>query len=98
MRKQKKVEWRRQYLPEFKQDAVKLSDNIGVVSASEKLDVPLSTIQRWRCKKHIPIEKSQDIIKLQGEVKRLKKELAEKNAVVEMLKKATAFFSLENGK
>ena len=97
MKKQEKVE-RRKYPPEFKQDAVKLSNRIGVVSASGQLDVPLSTLHKWRCKEHLPIEKSQDIIKLQEEVKRLKKELAEKNAVVEMLKKATAFFSLENGK
>ena len=89
---------RRKYLPEFKQDAIKLSDRIGVVQASTQLDIPLSNLQNWRSKKNIPVEKSQDVIELQREVKRLKKELTEKNAVVEMLKKATAFFSLENGR
>lgn len=96
MKKQKMR--RRKYLPEFKQDAIKLSDRIGVVQASTQLDIPLSNLQNWRSKKNIPVERSQDVIELQREVKRLKKELAEKNAVVEMLKKATAFFSLENGR
>ena len=33
--------------------------------------------------KNIPIEKSQDVVKLQREVKRLKKELTEEKAIVE---------------
>ena len=89
---------RRRYPSEFKQDAIKLSDRIGAVQASTQLDIPLSNLQKWRSKKNVPIERSQDVIELQREVKRLKKELVEKNAIVEMLKKATAFFSLENGR
>jgi len=89
---------RKQYEPEFKQNAVKLTEKIGVVSTSEKLNIPLSTLQRWKAHKNLPIEKSQDVLKLQNEVKKLKKELIEEKAVVEMLKKATAFFSKENTK
>jgi len=37
---------RKQYEPEFKQNAVKLAENIGVVSTAEKLNIPLSTLQR----------------------------------------------------
>ena len=89
---------RRRYSPEFKQDAIKLAESIGVVETANKLNIALSSLQRWKCQKNIPIEKSQDVVKLQREVKRLKKELTEEKAVVEMLKKATAFFSRENGK
>ena len=89
---------RRIYSPEFKQDAIKLAENIGLGQAAKKLNIPLSCLQMWKCQKNIPIERSQDVVKLQVEVKRFKKELAEEKAIVEMLKKATAFFSRENGK
>ena len=89
---------RRKYPPEFKLDAIRLAEKIGVGEAAKKLNIPLSSLQRWKCQKNIPIEKSQDVVKLQREVKRLKKELSEEKAIVEMLKKATAFFSRENGK
>ena len=89
---------RRRYPPEFKQDAIRLAEKIGVGEAANKLDIPLSSLQRWKYQRNIPIEKSQDVLKLQREVKRLKKELAEEKATVEILKKATAFFSRENEK
>ena len=94
----KKESNRRRYSLEFKQDAIKLAENIGVGEAANKLNIPLSSLQRWKCQKNIPIEKSQDVVNLQREVKRLKKELAEEKAIVEMLKKATAFFSREREK
>ena len=90
---------RRKYPLSFKQDALRLSDKLGVVEASDKLDIPLSTLQRWRCKKHkLPVEKSTDILRLQMEIKKMKRELTEKEAIISMLKKATAFFSRETGK
>ena len=96
MRKEKE---RRKYPLDFKQDALRLSDKVGVVEASDKLNIPLSTLQKWKCKKHkLPVEKSTDILRLQLEVKKLKKELIEKEAIIGMLKKATAFFSRETGK
>ena len=94
----KKEDTRRRYSPEFKQDAIKLAESIGVGETAKKLNVPLSSLQRWKYQRNIPIEKSQDVLKLQREVKRLKKELAEEKATVEILKKATAFFSTENEK
>lgn len=89
---------RRKYSEEYRQEAVELGRKLGISSASRKLDIPLSCLQRWKSRKDTPVEKFQDIIKLQSEVRRLKKELAEEKAIVEMLKKATAFFSTESGK
>ena len=90
---------RRKYPPDFKQDAVQLTNKIGVAQAADKLDIPLSTLQRWRClKSALPVEKSQDILRLQLEIKRLKKDLTEKEAIIGMLRKATAFFSKESEK
>lgn len=93
-----KQKGRREYSQEYKQEAVQLAKKLGISSASRKLDIPLSCLQRWKSQKQAPVEKSQDIVKLQSEVRRLKKELAEEKAVVEMLKKATAFFSKESGR
>jgi len=42
--------------PEFKQNAVKLTEKIGVVSTAEKLRIPLSTLQRWKAHNNLPIE------------------------------------------
>ena len=90
---------RRKYPLDFKKDALRLSEKIGVSETADKLDVPLSTLHKWRCKTHkLPVEKSTDVFRLQIEVKRLKKELIEKKALIEMLKKVTAFFSRENEK
>ena len=64
---------RRRYDPEFKQDAVELAKKIGISPAAKKLDIPLNNLQRWKSQS-LPIEKSQDVIKWQTEVKRLKKQ------------------------
>ena len=89
----------RKYSQEYKQEAVELAKKLGLSEASRKLEIPLSNLERWKSGKNsYSIEKSQDIVKLQSEVKRLKKELAEEKAIVEMLKKATAFFSKEREK
>ena len=89
---------RRKYSQEYRQEAIELAKKLGISEAGRKLDISLSNLQRWKSQKNVPVEKSQDIVKLQSEVRRLKKELAEEKAIVEMLKKATAFFLKENGK
>ena len=89
---------RRKYSEEYKKEALELSKKLGISGASRKLEVSLSNLQRWKSQKDTPVEKSQDVVKLQSEVRRLKKELSEEKAIVQMLKKATAFFSKERGK
>jgi len=88
---------RRRYSPKFKQDALELAEKIGVSNVAGKFNISLSCLQRWKCQKNIPIKKSQYVLKLQKEVKRLKKKLAEEKATVEILKKATAFLSKRLG-
>ena len=45
---------RRKYSLEFKQKAINLAEKIGVCEAQRKLDIPLSTLQRWKCQKTFP--------------------------------------------
>lgn len=94
----KRAKIRRKYSPEFKQDAVKLAERIGVSNAAGQLDIHPNNLHKWKAPKKLFIEKSQDVLRLQIEIKRLKKELAEEKAIVEFLKKATAFFSKETAK
>ena len=51
----KEVTSRRRYSPEFKQDAIKLAENIGVGEAANKLNIALSSLQRWKCQKTFPL-------------------------------------------
>lgn len=85
---------KRVYTQEFKEQAVKLSYELGVEKAAEKLDVPYGNINRWRhCSKTGITQKSKDHLALQKEIKDLKLKLAKEKEIVEMLKKSTAFFS-----
>ena len=85
---------RRQYTAEFKKEAVRLAENIGVSQACRRLEICENNLHRWRqANKDLPVEKSQNVLKLQLEIRRLKRELSEEKAIVEMLKKTTAFFS-----
>ena len=84
--------------PEFKTDAVRLAEKIGAGNAAQRLGIHVNNIHRWRVKKNFPVEKSQDVFRLQMEVRRLKKALSEEKLVVDFLKKTIAFFSKENQK
>jgi len=64
---------RKSYTHEYRQEALELSKRIGLTEASKRLGISLSNLQRWKSQKNIPVEKSQDVLKLQSEVKRLKK-------------------------
>ena len=91
-----KQKMRRKYTAEFKKEAVQLAENIGVSQACRRLEICENNLHRWKKeKKDLPVEKSQNVLKLQLEIRRLKKELSEEKAIVEMLKKTTAFFSKE---
>ena len=47
---------RRKYPQDFKQDAVQLSNKIGALEAGKQLDIPLSTLQRWRAQNYKKIK------------------------------------------
>ena len=51
----KKENKRRKYSPEFKQDAIKLAENIGVGQTADKLNIPLGCLH-GRGKKTFPLK------------------------------------------
>ncbi len=94
----------KRYTAEFKEQAVRLAEEIGAHKAAEKLGVSDSNIHNWRVKKkagekfkdgsskvvHESVETSDE------EVKRLRREVEELKKANYILKRAAAFFSQDH--
>lgn len=87
----------RQYPQEFKEEAVRLSQEIGVKAAASELGIQYPMLSNWRKKILNPkAPKSTDELsyaELLKENKRLRKELGWMKDINEVLKKSTAIFS-----
>ncbi len=88
---------RKKYSKEFKLEAVKLAENVGVARAAKDLGVGDSLMYRWREQAKTEgtdafrgngrlTERDEELRRLRQEVKTLKQER-------EILKKATSFFA-----
>jgi len=83
----------KRYDQNFKTEALKLSDDIGVKKACEQLNVNYGTLAGWRkqrVKKNKEEKNADDDI--QKENSRLKKEIAELKNANEVLKDVLSFF------
>ncbi len=83
------------YSKEFKAEALRLSDEIGVKKAAEQLGIPYFTLADWRSGRK---EKQRDTTgKSDEEIVRRNKELEKENAELrqanEILKDALSFFA-----
>ena len=88
------------YSKEFKAEALKLSDEIGIKKASAQLGVHYNTIADWRklrkCrKKEEATASSPETLK---KIRQLEKELAELQQANEILKDALGFFAKDRKK
>ena len=88
------------YSKEFKAEAVRLSDEIGVKKAAEQLGIPYFTLADWRSGRK---EKHRDTSGMSDEdIRRRNKELEKENAelkqVNEILKEALGFFAKDRKK
>lgn len=81
------------YGENFKVEAIKLSDEIGVKKASEQLNVNYSTLANWRKSKNIEKIKSQAAMTELEKVQ--KKRIDELETEVKILKDAFSFFVLD---
>jgi transposase len=88
---------KRQYTPEFKQQAVELSSRIGVSRAAKQLGISASNLHHWKAKggKLSKPTRAEDL-NLQEENRRLQKEVNELKQVNMILKRAAAFFSQDH--
>ena len=83
----------KKYSQEFKDQAVKLSDDVGVKKAAEQLGVSLNTLSSWRrAKKKMPEGKT---FVLSAREKELQKENEELKKTVAILREAMRFFATD---
>ena len=86
----------RVYTPEFKKEVVALAKELGTSEASKKLGVPLSNIAKWRSGHAMKSAITPEQRDLHDEIKRLKRQLEQSEAVIEVLKKTAAILSKEH--
>jgi len=84
---------RKIHTDEFKEEAVKLANQIGVTAAAKRLGVNASQISKWRSKTQNQSTPSQREAKLAAEVAKLKRQLAEQAEDLSILKKAATYFA-----
>lgn len=92
----------RSYTDDFKLEAIKLGEEVGLTEAANRLGIPLGTLthwsRAWRAKKLFKDGQPKasppagSVAALQGELNRLRRENANLKIDVEILKKATAYF------
>lgn len=84
---------RKLHTTEFKQEAVQLANKIGVSAAAKELGLYGSQIYAWRSKVQKQATTSQREAALAAEVAKLKRQLAEQQEDLAILKKAATYFA-----
>ena len=84
---------RKQHTPEFRQEALKLADRIGVAAAARELSLYESQLYTWRSKQQQQMTTSERESELAAENARLKRQLAEKDEELAILQKAATYFA-----
>lgn len=83
---------RKQHTPEFRQEALKLAESIGVAAARE-LSLYESQLYTWRSKQQQQLTSSERKSELAAENARLKRQLAEQAEELAILQKAATYFA-----
>lgn len=78
---------------EYKKDAVKLADTVGVTAAAQQLGLQSSQLYNWRTKFRVEESRSDAEVRLAEENARLKRELAEQRQENDFLKKVSTYFA-----
>ncbi|EAA4608482.1 IS3 family transposase [Salmonella enterica subsp. salamae] len=70
---------RKQHTPEFRQEALKLAERIGVAAAARELSLYESQLYNWRSKQQNQRSSSEREQEMSSEIARLKRQLAERD-------------------
>lgn len=84
---------RKQHTPEFRQEALKLAERIGVAAAARELSLYESQLYAWRSKQQQQMNSSERESELAAENARLKRQLAEQAEELAILQKAATYFA-----
>jgi len=83
---------RKQHTPQFRQEALKLAERIGVAAARE-LSLYESQLYAWRSKLKNASSSSEREQEMSVEIARLKRQLAEQTEELTILQKAATYFA-----
>lgn len=83
----------KKHTAEFKAEALKLAERLGVAEAAEKLGIYASQIYSWRTALNSKRTLGERESQLATENARLKRQLAEQAEELEILKKAATYFA-----
>lgn len=84
---------RKQHTPEFRNEALKLAERIGVAAAARELSLYESQLYAWRSKQQQQMSSSERESELAAENVRLKRQLAEQAEELTILQKAATYFA-----
>lgn len=84
---------RKQYTPEFRHEALKLAERIGVAAAARELSLYESQLYAWRSKRQSQHSSSEREQEMSTEIARLKRQLAERDEELAILQKAATYFA-----
>ncbi|MCX9368846.1 IS3-like element IS3 family transposase [Escherichia coli] len=78
---------RKQHSPEFRSEALKLAERIGVTAAARELNLYESQLYNWRSKQQNQQTSSERELEMSTEIARLKRQLAERDEELAILPK-----------
>lgn len=84
---------RKQHTPEFRNEALKLAERIGVAAAARELSLYESQLYAWCSKRQQQLTSSERESELATENTRLKRQLAEQAEELAILQKAATYFA-----
>ena len=95
MRRQvkKMKQTRKRYSPEYRKEALVLADKIGVAAAAKQLGLYETQLYNWRSKSRDQADKGVLEAQQALEIAKLKRQLAEREEELAILKKAAAYFA-----
>ncbi len=84
---------RKQHSPEFRSEALKLAERIGVTAAAREFSLYESQLYNWRSKQQNQQTSSERELEMSTEIARLKRQLAERDEELAILQKAATYFA-----
>lgn len=84
---------RQRYSQQYKTESLALAEKVGVAAAARQLGLHESQLYSWRSKARLSQDKSAAEEQLLLENARLKRQLAERNEELAIIKKAAAYFA-----
>lgn len=86
----------RAYTAEFKTEAVRLAQEVGVTEAARRLDMPMTSLQNWMKTRSMDARTQtigKKVTQEQAELSRLRREVVSLKVDNEILRKAAAYFA-----